>query len=237
MKIIVYSFILLFLLSCSSRNEEKRYYYQDGSVFRIERFDEETQVFHVKKFYKGGQLYAEGDNGYVENYKDWLDSGYWKGFFPDGFPKEAYTCVKGTDISPRETGIYSGYDIRLNMGETIYIDSVAYEPMRFFVDGISRYHYRVAVMDGNNRFHEMKRYPQNIKKYQIKDEGGNVVNSVTIDETMYDYLMPNDWFYDFVTPLEDDLVELKFAIHFPDTTCHYRDSIYQAVTMHVKLTR
>ena len=237
MKTYIFFLSLMCFFSCSSHYEETRYYYPDGKLFMIRTTDKDKLSVYDKSFYENGQLYSEGETKYSEETNDWLYFGYWKYFFLDGFPKEAYTCVKGTDISPRETGIYSGYDIRLNMGETIYIDSVAYEPMRFFVDGISRYHYRVAVMDGNNRFHEMKRYPQNIKKYQIKDEGGNVVNSVTIDETMYDYLMPNDWFYDFVTPLEDDLVELKFAIHFPDTTCHYRDSIYQAVTMHVKLTR
>jgi len=235
MKIIVYSFVLLFLLSCSSRNEEKRYYYQDGSVFRIERFDEETQVFHVKKFYKGGQLYAEGDNGYVENYKDWLNSGYWKGFFPDGFPKEAYTCVKGTDISPRETGIYSGYNIKMDMGETIKVDSFWYCPVRFFVDGVSRYHYKVVVRTEDNKMYVMRPYPKKIENYVIRSEDGDVLDTVSMDETMYDYLMPAEWLDDIAMPVNDGTVCMKFEIHFPNTSCHYTDSIYQTTSIRIRV--
>ena len=236
MRVFGWSLIFEFLLSCSGDMEEKRSYYQNGNIYLIEQIDRERHIVHNKFYYENGNLQSEGDNllgkDNVENYF----VGYWKEYYPDGKIKTACTYKEGTDVSSRETGIYSGYKIDVHMGSRIDIDSVWYCPVRFFVDGISPSHYRVSVMSKDNCFYEMKEYPKTVKKYVVETGDGNCKDTLYMDETMYDYLMPYDFFSLFPRYADkDDVGFIRFAIHFPDTTCRYQDSLYQSFDYYYKI--
>lgn len=176
--------VLLLMLGCQ---DNTCVYYLDGSSVFAESEnirDDSTKITH---YYANGNLM---DVVYVVDTLNVLE-GLVEKYYPDGYPKVRCVMSKGVNVSPKENGKHSGYDIKIDFGpyETLP-NGRKVRPFRTFVDGVSVDEYIVAVADTGGYDFLPQKMPQNMVKYKIVyGDKLHDTSDVEVDETMYTYYL------------------------------------------------
>lgn len=184
MKIYDIYFSLFLLVGCSS-NERNLGYYENNSVFFKEVVSTFSDTVNYTHYYINHTIM---DNEYsLKN--DNLLVGIHEEFYPDGFPKNRCFMDKGIDVKPKETGKSNGYDLKIDFGPYIMLESgIKVRPFRTFVDGVSTNEYIVSVADTLGHEFLPKQLSKLYKDYVIYNADDlSDTNTVRIDETMYPY--------------------------------------------------
>lgn len=176
--------VMLTMFGCQHKST---YYYEDTGLLFSERIKSVwSDSVIIISYYTNGNLMNRGC--IIDTSSPNLE-GPFEEYYPDGFPKNRCMESKGFNVTPKESGRHSGYEIKIDFGayETLPNGDVI-RPFRTFVDGVSTNEYIVAIADTNGYDYLPERMPVFIRKYKIIS-GENVQDTtkVPVDESMYTY--------------------------------------------------
>lgn len=137
-------FVMLSMIGCQQKSS--KYYYVDTESLYNEIIKWGGDSIKVINYYANGIVMSKGYITDTTNSK-WYLEGLFEEYYPDGFPKNRCVMSKGCNVSPKENGKYSGYDIKIDFGAYETINGDIIRPFRTFVDGVSTHEYIVAVSD------------------------------------------------------------------------------------------
>jgi len=178
-------FFIITQLIIGCQNNEVEYYTDKDQVFseRVKKAcNDSVKIIH---YYANGIIL---DKAYTISPLRELE-GLSEEFYPDGFPKNKCMMTEGVNVTPKQMGKSSGYEVKIDFGpyETMQ-DGRRIRPFRTFIDGVSVYEYIVAIADTNGHDFLPQQLPRNMKRYKIVyGEDLQDTNEVEIDETMYPY--------------------------------------------------
>jgi len=180
MRKISFIFLVAFVLTGCDRCHYC--YYVDNNIF-TKTCGRDT--LSIIGFYNNGNVQ---DMGYTLKNDDRV-LGELQEYYPDGFPKNKCMMDKGINVTPKQTGKHSGYEVKIDFGQyEVLPDGRVYRPFRTFIDGVSTDEYIVAIADTNGHDFLPQQLPRNMKRYKIVyGEDLQDTNEVEIDETMYPY--------------------------------------------------
>lgn len=176
-------FILCLVLGC--KEENSTFYTCSNVLFTKSIKKSNCDSVNIIRYYENGQTM---DRAYIIPPSQKLE-GLSEEFYPDGFPKNKCMMSEGVNVTPKQMGKSSGYEVKIDFGpyETMQ-DGRRIRPFRTFVDGVSVYEYIVAIADTNGHDFLPQQLPRNMKRYKIVyGEDLQDTNEVEIDETMYPY--------------------------------------------------
>jgi hypothetical protein len=176
------SIVLLCLFSCT-KSEISYYLDKEENPYSIKEMRNDT-IYRVNYYINGNVDFKAKTLS-----ADYKVCGLLEEYYPDGFPKNKCMMDKGINVTPKQTGKHSGYEVKIDFGQyEVLSDGRVYRPFRTFVDGVSTDEYIVAIADTNGHDFLPKQLPRNMKKYKIVyGEDLQDTNEVEIDETMYPY--------------------------------------------------
>lgn len=178
-------FVMLSMIGCQQKSS--KYYVDTESLFSESIKSAWNDSTKVINYYANGNVMNRGCYTDTTNSKGYLE-GLFEEYYPDGFPKNRCVMSKGCNVSPKENGKYSGYDIKIDFGAYETINGDIIRPFRTFVDGVSTDEYIVAVSDTGGADYLPPKMPVIIRKYGIESGDDNRDTfKISIDESMYTY--------------------------------------------------
>ena len=215
--------LIMLFISCNRKgNVECRYYYETGDLYSESYNDYEVQKKQIRNFYQNGNLreicyvkLPDVDNSpCVEVTRE---------YYPDGFPKDCMPLDDdGYSILPKVEDARMGYKLRFDLASdtSVIENGCEYVLFRIYMEGISRIHYDVAIIDTAEKLVSPWKTPAKDSVCVVFNDMGEFERLDTIDERLYPYMMPID--YRFLQKEDNATCSMKLAVYFPtllsDTT-------------------